>query len=238
MPVRTVGRSQTHGRRRPALLAVAVSAAVAVGVTVPLAPAASAAPYDRRWESAGAGVHRSSATLADLSVGRVVLTADMHGWLRAVRGDGSVAWRSPVEPVAGQRTAVESTPASGDLDGNPGNEVVVGAGSLGAAYDQMHGGVVAFRGDGSVLWRWRAPDRFTPSGRPNGYGDGIYSSPAIGDVNGDGWNDVAFGGFDHNVWALDGRNGVPIAGFPFENTDTVFSSPALYDIDRDGAYEI
>ena len=207
-------------------------------LVAPLAGPAAAAPFDRRWDSAGAGVHRSSPTLADLSVGRVVLSADMHGWLRALRADGSVAWRAPVEPVAGLPTAVESTPAVGDLDGNPGNEVVVGAGSLGPAYDRMHGGVVAFRGDGSVLWRWRAPDRFTPGGKPNGYGDGIYSSPAIGDVNGDGWNDVAFGGFDHSIWALDGRNGVPIAGFPFENTDTVFSSPALFDIDRDGAYEI
>jgi hypothetical protein len=116
--------------------------------------------------------------------------------------------------------------------------VVVGAGSLHPAFERQHGGVVAYRGDGSVLWRWVAPDRFTPGGRPNGYGDGVYSSPAIGDVDGDGWNDVVFGGWDHYVWALDGRTGRPLPGFPFENTDTVFSSPALYDINGDGSYEI
>lgn len=207
-------------------------------LVAPLAAPASAAPYDRSWEVTGAGVHRSSPMQADLSIGRVVLSADMHGWLRAIRANGTIAWQAPVEPVAGIRTAVESTPAVGDLDGNPGNEIVVGAGSLHPPFARQHGGVVAFRGDGSVMWRWKAPDRFTPGGAPDGYGDGVYSSPAIGDVSGDGFADVVFGAWDHRIWALDGRNGAVLPGFPFENADTVWSSPALWDTNRDGAYEI
>lgn len=218
----------------------AALAATGLGISllVPLATPASAAVYDTRWTSAAAGVHRSSPTVGDLSVGRVILSADMHGWLRALRSDGSVAWRSAVDPRAGTRTSVNSSPAVGDLDGAPGNEVVIGAGTAYTQFAQQDGGVVAYRGDGSVLWRWIAPDRRTPGGGSDGYGDGIYSSPAIGDVNGDGVNDVSFGGWDQQIWSLDGRNGAPLAGFPFEQTDTVFSSPALHDTDGDGVLDI
>ncbi|MFP5369609.1 MAG: hypothetical protein ACLGI3_02520, partial [Actinomycetes bacterium] len=53
---------------------------------------AHAAVYDQRWALTGAGMHRASPTYGDLVVGRVALTADMGGLLRAIRGDGSVAW--------------------------------------------------------------------------------------------------------------------------------------------------
>lgn len=218
--------------------AVLTAAALGAALLVPLAAPAVAAPYDTRWAIGGAGAHRSSPTLGELSVGRVVLSATMQGELQAVRGDGSVAWRSAVDPKPGVRSAVESSPAVGDLDGAPGNEVVVGAGSGHPPFARQDGGVVAYRGDGSVLWRWVAPDRFTPGGAPDGYGDGIYSSPAIGDVDGDGVNDVAFGGWDQQIWALRGTDGRPLAGFPFENTDTVFSSPALHDTDGDSVLDI
>ncbi len=206
-------------------------------LVVPLAGTAAAA-YETRWSVNGPAVHRSSPTVGDLSVGRVVLSADMQGWLTALRSNGTVAWRAAVDPRPGVRTAVESSPAVGDLDGAPGNEVVVGAGSAYTQFARQDGGVVAYRGDGSVLWRWIAPDRRTPGDGPDGYGDGIYSSPAIGDINGDGTNDVSFGGWDQQIWSLDGRNGQPLAGFPFEQTDTVFSSPALHDTDGDGVLDI
>jgi hypothetical protein len=231
-----VARHCAVGRAR----VVAVAGVVVTAALAAVAPPSSAAAFDQRWNSVGAGVHRSSPTLGDLSVGRVVLSGDMHGWVRALRADGSVAWRSAVDPVPGVRAAVESSPAVGDLDGRAGNEVVVGAGASGGdpAFREQHGGVVAYRGDGSVLWRWVSPDRRTPGGAPDGYGDSVYSSPAIGDVDGDRVPDVVFGGWDQQIWALRGSDGAPLAGFPFEQTDTVFSSPALYDVDRDGRYEI
>ena len=56
------------------------------------------------------------------------------------------------------------------------------------------------------------------------------------DINGDGFKDVVFTSFDHNLYAVD-RAGNPI--FPkFNNADTIFSSPAVFDSDRDGRPEI
>ncbi|HEU0101327.1 MAG TPA: hypothetical protein VFR07_03330 [Mycobacteriales bacterium] len=222
---------------RTTVPATVLGAALLMAAGAQASAAQAAGTPATAWANAGAGVHRSSPTLGALSVGRVVLQADMAGQLTATRGDGSVAWRSAVDPQPGARTAVQSTPAVGDLTGDGSREVVVGAGA-GGQFTNQHGGVVAYRGDGSVLWRWRSPDRFGPQGRPDGWGDGIYSSPAIGDVSGDGRADVVFGGWDHQVWGLDGATGNVLGGFPFENADTVWSSPALSDTDGDGVLDL
>ena len=72
-------------------------------------------------------------------------------------------------------------------------------------------------------------------GRRRRKASAVYGAPAIGDVNGDGQNDVVFGSFDHNVYVLDNRcNTIAIK----DNRDSIFSTPALYDIDGDGQMEI
>ena len=53
----------------------------------------------------------------------------------------------------------------------------------------------------------------------------MYSSPSIGDINGDGFADIVFGGFDLHVHAID-RDCHEILSDNVE--DTVWSSPALY----------
>ena len=63
----------------------------------------------------------------------------------------------------------------------------------------------------------------------------MYSSPAIGDINGDGLPDIVFGGFDLHVHAID-RNCHEILSDNVE--DTVWSSPALYDVNGDGRLDI
>ncbi|HEV3365352.1 MAG TPA: VCBS repeat-containing protein, partial [Acidimicrobiia bacterium] len=60
-------------------------------------------------------------------------------------------------------------------------------------------------------------------------------APAIGDVNGDGRNDVVFGSHDQYVYVVDANCNVIATK---DNRDSIFSTPALYDTDGDGAMEI
>ena len=95
-----------------------------------------------------------------------------------------------------------------------------------------------YNANGTLHCIFRTLDYFniwTNNPHPDGYADGVYSSPAIGDINGDGYPDVVFGGFDLHIHAID-RNCHQILSDNIE--DTVWSSPALYDINGDGRLDI
>jgi len=128
----------------------------------------------------------------------------------------------------------------GDInrDGHP--EVVVGVGADVA--DMNHqGGVVAYTYDGQFLWRFTTQDHY-----PNdGYPEGVFASPALCDVDGDGDMEIAFGAWDQRIYLLD-HNGNSLwnnkpAGFPglgYYNADSIWSSAACADLNRDGYQEI
>ncbi len=80
----------------------------------------------------------------------------------------------------------------------------------------------------------------------------IESSPAIGDINGDGSPDIIFGTGDYNescgqpggqksdgkkVYAVD-RFGQPLPGWPVRTNANMPNSPALGDLDNDGMPEV
>lgn len=216
---------------------VPVAAAIAAGICMAgLVPSATAVSG---WSSASDPVMYSSPAMLKNGSQVLVVTSDNQGWLTARNGGGSVVWKVAIDPVAGQRASSNSSPSVGDINGDGSPEIVVGAGGINPKYPQANGGVVAFRADGSVLWRFRTKDTFnTYTGRgPDGYSDGVFSSPAIGDVDGDGKNDVTFGSFDHFVYSLDGSTGKNITT-PYDNWDTIFSTPSLVNIDSDPAQEI
>ena len=67
--------------------------------------------------------------------------------------------------------------------------------------------------------------------------DSIHSSPAIGDIDNDGYIDIVFGSFDGNLYAINGTNGIKKWNYSTKDAP-IFSSPAIGDIDNDGKMEI
>jgi len=172
------------------------------------------------WPRTTGSYVNSSPALGDL---------DGDGHLEVVVGcdDGKVyAWHHDGAPVAGwpQTTGsyVESSPALGDLDGDGKLEVVVGSSDV-----LGYGKVYAWHHDGTPVAGW-----------PQTTGIHIVtSSPALGDLDGDGKVEVVVGSNDGYVYAWH-HDGAPVAGWPQAAGGWVNSSPALGDLDGDGKLEV
>ncbi|MGH9153533.1 MAG: FG-GAP repeat domain-containing protein, partial [Acidimicrobiales bacterium] len=232
-----------HATRRTALVAAVAAPLATVLGGVPPARAQAAFPGPAFAVETG-DIHLSSPTVADVNGDGVkdIAVGSLNGLLYVLDGRSGAAlpgWPQPVQPRAGRTAAVESSPTVADLDNDGTVEIIVGAGSVEQTTVGQPGGLVVFNRDGSVRWRMEGQDRFNQwtDGPPDGVGDGVISTPAVGDVDGDGFKDIVFGGFDHQVYAKD-RHGRDLPGFPFNNADTIWTSPALYDVDGDGRVEI
>jgi FG-GAP-like repeat/FG-GAP repeat len=151
--------------------------------------------------------------------------------LYVVLWNGTVAPGFPVTLPAD----IFSSPAIGDIDGDGIPDIVVGYGSTieQAATGTSAGGVRAYHRDGSLLWA-----RVSGDFDSNGQSDPVMSTPAIGDVDGDGLVEVAWGSLDAHVYLVRGADGVDKPGWPRFVRDTVFSSPALADLAGDGKLEV
>jgi len=143
-----------------------------------------------------------------------------------------------------------SSPALADLDGNRNLEVIVG---------DSAGFVYAFRPDGSLLWRFDARNAFAPG---TAGAVSVQSSPAVGDVDGDGEPEVVVGVSGQVLSGLIGvgQGGVLILSrwgalkrvlptYDFTNsanrgapedgfTEGVFATPVLMNVDDDPEPEI
>ncbi|HTX02010.1 MAG TPA: hypothetical protein VMD59_24715, partial [Acidimicrobiales bacterium] len=137
----------------------------------------------------------------------------------------------PVELGGGRPTAVESSPTVAYLDGpHKPPSIIVGAGS--SYVSDENGGLVVFSTTGRIRFVFRTRDVFnewTGSLGPSGYDNAVFSTPAVGDLTGDGQQDIVFGSWDHEIYALT-PEGTLVPGFPIDNEDTIWSSPALYHV--------
>ncbi|MCM3877292.1 MAG: VCBS repeat-containing protein [Thermoanaerobaculia bacterium] len=186
----------------------------------------------------GAGYASNEPVWADLGLGggKSIILGTSSKKLYVVNNDGSVVAGLWPVTLPGQ---VMSSAAVGNLGGGNGNtDIVVGFG--GGPYPPADpvtvGGVRAFRRDGTILWTVNSANDI-PSGSQ--FPLGVVTTPAIGDIDGDGVNDVVWGSFDGHIYAVDGSTGIKKAGgWPLFIRDTIYSSPVLYDLDGNGKLEI
>ena len=202
---------------------------------------------------AGYAIQDSSPTLADLDgdgkkeiiIGGRDLNGNnpgCGGYVYAYHSDGTLYWSAHV------RAPVQASPTVADLNGDGKPEVIVGMGGWVDA-QCWNGGVVALNGQtGAQLWLFDTQDWLNQA--PDGMKDGVWSSPVVADLDGDGVPEIAFGAWDQCIYLLN-NNGVPLwgnlpgilpltycGGHGFYLEDTSWSSPAVADVDGDGKLEI
>ncbi len=222
-----LARSSSSSRR--ALLGLAAGVALLTGLApgVSVVSAQQASGPSLIWErQLPGGVRSSSPAMGDVdgdgATDIVVGSLDARvNVLRASNGANTPGWPQPTSHP------VDSSPAVADITGDGRPEIAIGAGTDGVA----GGALYSFAPDGQVRFRYAAADRVFPS-------PSIYSTPAVGDVNGDGRPDLTFGALGLESLHAVAADGVRLGGFPFYWDDTVFSSAALVDVNGDGVRDI
>ncbi|HVB07287.1 MAG TPA: hypothetical protein VNF07_13675 [Acidimicrobiales bacterium] len=251
----------TRGPRRARLLTSAVRlAALLLAATAATPPAGAsgvpqAAPLPGHvdatavfpsptWTDMVGPIALSSPTVATIDGTQAVVFASEDGEVYVVDANSGAnlpGWPQPVTLSGGAPTAIESSPTVAYLDG-PGKPptILIGAGSTYAKNQQ--GGLVAFRVNGTVRFTFHTRDVFNewnagsgpPS--PDGFDEGVFSTPAVGDITGNGQQDIVFGSYDHNLYALTPK-GRLVPGYPLDTEDTIWSSPALAHVRGRGSKE-
>ncbi len=212
-------------------------------------------PTQLCYGSSSRNCQRSSPVLEDINEDGYldIIVATNSGHVLVVEHDGNILWDRDVSPYFGMapnKQMLNSTPAVADIDNDGNLEVVVGAGTLSPEVCTQ-GGVIVLNhlGDKEPGWPQLSEDWAI---EPTGCRDTVYSSPAVGDMDGDGDMEIVVGGFDMTIRAWH-HDGTPLSGYPPDSylyeelgwgileehlADTVWSSPALVDMNQDGYLDV
>ena len=167
----------------------------------------------------------------------ITVVGDSNGYLHAWYANGNEIPRFPkkINDHSQARNSggvtqslnyfINSTPNLIDINGDGNMEIFVGSGD---------GWLYGLDNQGNALNGW---PKFTGVSTGDGV-YGVFSSPAVADIDGDGTFEVIVGAYSHYIYVWNAEDGTPYPGWPFNNADTVWSSPALRDLDGDGKLEI
>ena len=107
-----------------------------------------------------------------------------------------------------------------------------------SAVDSLNGESPLFPGSGSIRTQPALAPGFPVALGNGNQGNRMWSSPATGDINHDGGEEIVMGSDDGKVYAFD-HQGAILSGWPVAIGGTIDqSSPALADLDGDGFMEI
>lgn len=220
-----------------AALAIAFAGVIVTSSASAARPRSQAAPAATfpapTWTDTVGPIALTSPTVARIDGVSAVIFASESGYIYVVNaetGESLPGWPEPVDIAPGVPTAVESSPTVAYLDGRKGPpSIIVGAGSTYVA--DQEGGVIAFNADGTVRFKFLTRAVFSewPGTAGGRYRNSVFSTPAVGDLTGDGEQDVVFGSYDHRLYALN-ADGHLLPGFPVDTQDTIWSSPALFHV--------
>lgn len=205
----------------------------------------------------GAPILRSAPLAVDLNGDgrKEIVVGGSDGMLYAVKSDCSgILWQKQladyINPHAPNPSGqdIESSPAAADIDGDGHPEIVVSTGFM--PENHHNGAVLVLDHNGNLQPGWPKLARDLngagdPPWNPDGYSDGFFSTPALGDIDGDQQMEIVVGSFDKCIYAWE-ANGSPVAGWWDHAAnqparcliDTIWSSPALADLDGDGVLDI
>jgi hypothetical protein len=174
---------------------------------------------------------------------RDVVVAALDNRVHVLRGNDGVelaGWNSRSLPGMWVDDSLFSSPAVFDGDGDGRDEIYVGVASTpGGFIDHTGGAFLALglvNGVAGIEWQQLT-------------GEVMNSSPAIGDIDGDGRAEVVTGaGWDHSarnatpdarsVFAWHVNDGSALPGWPKVLNASTFSSPALGDVNGDGVADV
>lgn len=185
--------------------------------------------------------------------GREVVVSSSAGPVMVLDADGRTPYDNPIgaqvtldwigEPFGSRANSRDGGvvvsafggPALGDLTGDGTPEVAAPTVGLAQAADQLLPG----RQPGDTqLMAWNPRTRAPLAGFPHRTTDlGFFVTPAIADVDGDGFAEVVAGNGVHLLDAVNHR-GVPAPGWPKLHGGWVVGTPAFGDHDGDGVAEV